>query len=262
MLCALAVIATYLLAARTGFGRSLDASAGRRRVGEHLPYVEATWVFSKVYVKTVVLAALGVVAFALVRRRPLLAVLAGGLIAGAPAAGVVLKHALRMVEPERGFVTGYPSGHAAATLAVGLAAIIVAAPRWRPWVAIVIGFGSTVMGVSAVVIHAHRVSDVAGAYFLTTAIAAAEVAAVGAAHGSASGDTRSPASPTMRAARLAAAVVGMSLVTVVAAVGLDGYARLETRLVGLTSGLGALAALVVLSFLWTMDDRAVTTVLG
>jgi membrane-associated phospholipid phosphatase len=75
----------------------------------------------------------------------------------------------------------FPSGHATASMALALAAILVAAPRWRPLVAIGGALFSLAVSESIMLLAWHFPSDVAGGFLVATSFALATVAGLRAA---------------------------------------------------------------------------------
>ena len=96
------------------------------------------------------LAAGGVVVFANLSTQLMKAVLAHPRLQGALGASYPIE-------------VGYPSGHATAAFAAGLALWLVAPPRWRGWAAVAgLAYGCLV-GIGVVVAGWHFISDVVGA---------------------------------------------------------------------------------------------------
>lgn len=75
----------------------------------------------------------------------------------------------------------FPSGHATASMALALAAILVAAPRWRPLVAIGGALFALAVSESIMLLAWHFPSDVAGGFLVATSFALATVAGLRAA---------------------------------------------------------------------------------
>ena len=115
-----------------------------------------------------VLTCLGLAATALVRGRPRLAALALIVPAGAALCTGVLKHTLAQsrvcmcLADDRVGSGAWPSGHATMATALVLAAVIVAAPRWRSRVALVGGGALAAFYGALLVMGWHYPSDVLG----------------------------------------------------------------------------------------------------
>lgn len=138
-------------------------------------------VLGTVSVASLAVAGLLIAGIALLRRRPWLAVAVLVAIVGANVTTQVLK---RLVLPRPalsvdlgvGTLNSFPSGHVTVAAVLGLALLIVVAPRWRPIVAIAAGVVLVLIGTSVLVAGWHRAEDVAGG----AAVALAWVAGAGA----------------------------------------------------------------------------------
>ena len=124
---------------------------------------------------------------ALARRRPRHAlaviVLLGGANLLTQALKVVLEH-----PRHHGFLHGehigpnaFPSGHATASMALALAAILVASQTWRPLVAVLGGLFALGVSESLMLLAWHYPSDVAGGFLVATSSALVTLAALRAA---------------------------------------------------------------------------------
>jgi membrane-associated phospholipid phosphatase len=129
--------------------------------------------------------AVAIVAIALRRRRPALAVTAGVALVGANITTQLLKLSLaapRPVEPPRGghvALQSWPSGHATASMTVALCLVMVAPERLRP-LAAVIGAAATLGVVSSVLLLGwHLPSDVLGGFCVAAAWTLTGLAIVG-----------------------------------------------------------------------------------
>lgn len=109
-----------------------------------------------------------VVGIGLARRRPRRAAAALVVIAGANLSTVALKAALAQprFQPLLGWYqigeTSFPSGHATAVAAITYGFALVLPPRWRAPALVVGAVATAVVGSSALVLHWHYASDVAG----------------------------------------------------------------------------------------------------
>jgi membrane-associated phospholipid phosphatase len=127
-----------------------------------------------------------IVGVALVRHRPLLGLGAAVAMLGANATSQVLKPAL--AHPRFTGALGldqissasWPSGHATASMSLALAAVLVAAPAWRPALAAAGAAFATAVGCSIVVLTWHYPSDVLGGWLVAAAWALAAAAVVSA----------------------------------------------------------------------------------
>jgi membrane-associated phospholipid phosphatase len=175
--CAAGLVFVYLAGAHTHLGRVADRRAVPRPSEAFDPWTTALRIFEAMDASVAVLATLALVAIALLRRRPCVAALTAALVLGSAGAAYVLKRTLRHVERigdhDLGFIPSYPSAHATTTLALGLGLVLVAGPALRPLVASAATAVAATMGVSAIIIHAHRPSDIIGAYLLATGAGAA-----------------------------------------------------------------------------------------
>lgn len=63
----------------------------------------------------------------------------------------------------------FPSGHATIATALGMGLILVASPRWRPWVAAAVFVFTSLMACSTVIAGWHRPSDAIGGMAFATA---------------------------------------------------------------------------------------------
>lgn len=124
-------------------------------------------VLGTVSIASLAVAGLLIAGIGLLRRRPWLASAVLVAIVGANATTQVLK---RLVLPRPalspdlgvGTVNSFPSGHVTVAAVLGLALLVVVAPRWRPIVAIGAGVFLVLIGTSVLVAGWHRAEDVAG----------------------------------------------------------------------------------------------------
>jgi membrane-associated phospholipid phosphatase len=122
------------------------------------------------------------VAVAIARGRPRVALAVVALITLAPFTAETLKPLLATPHDQVGGVgigpASWPSGHSTAALALVLAAIIVAPARMRPLVAAVGGAFALAVGFALLMLAWHMPSDVLGGYLVATFWAALAVAAL------------------------------------------------------------------------------------
>lgn len=175
--CLAGVAATYALLVRTYHGQRLDQGAfDGRALATPGAHDAAQHLLTTISVGTLALATAVLMAQALVRRRADLALVAGTVIGGAVLSTELLKRVLSrpdLVTDGLLWSNSFPSGHATVAMAVGMAATLVAPPRARRAVAVVAGAYASAIGIAAVAAGWHRPSDVAGAYFVVCAWAAA-----------------------------------------------------------------------------------------
>lgn len=145
-----------------------------------------------------VLWGVALLALALARERPRVAVAILAVMALAPLSAELLKP---LVAHPHARVNGavvlgaasWPSGHSTAALALVLCAVLASPPRWRPLVAGVGGAYVLAVAVSLLILAWHMPSDVVGGYLLATAWMALAVAVLRAA------ERRWPTAPEDRA---------------------------------------------------------------
>lgn len=195
---------------------------------------------------TVLLAAL-----ALHRRRPRHALAVIVLMGGANLLTQGLKVLLAHPRP-RPFLQGahigadaFPSGHATASMALALAAILVASQAWRPLVAVLGGLFALGVSESLMVLAWHYPSDVVGGFLVATSSALVVLAALRAAEQRWPERTgRETAKRFIRRAdlrRAAVAVAGFALVACAALAIAAGDRTLEFASRHTTAAIAALA---------------------
>lgn len=177
VVAAAAVALLYLLSVRTTWGqRAEDRLTGGLHGSPGSDLSAAGWysdrVLGTIGVGSLALASACLVAVALWRRRPHLAVAAGALILGANLTTQFLKANLGRPELTQAWWDdpgSFPSGHATVAMSLTLAAILVAPVAMRPAVALGGGVYSLVVGVALVGLDWHRPADVLGAYAVALA---------------------------------------------------------------------------------------------
>jgi membrane-associated phospholipid phosphatase len=167
--------AIYLLSVATTFGLSLDAAVARRAAG--VGWQPTAQLLSALLNDiTTVLAVVGLGTLAVIRGRwrEALGLLVIVGAAGATASG--FKSLLSTADPLRGEMARslgagfYPSGHAAAAMALVLGALLVA-PTWRRQLILLGGAWCSIHGFVIVVNRQHHFSDVLGGFLLAAAVA-------------------------------------------------------------------------------------------
>jgi membrane-associated phospholipid phosphatase len=130
---------------------------------------------------------LGLVAVALVRRRPRVALAVALVLPAAPLTAETLKPLLAHAHGPVGWQplgpASWPSGHATAAMTLVLCALLVAPGRLRPTVAALGSVFAVAVGFSLLILAWHMPSDVLGGYLLATLFVSLAVAALRAAEG-------------------------------------------------------------------------------
>jgi membrane-associated phospholipid phosphatase len=175
---ALGVALTYVFFVGTSAGRNADRfffEHGYVGEWEHA----ANELVGALNVVTVPLAAVVIAVVALRVRGPAAALGTLMLIVGASLTAEALKALLGTLDPLEGEsrrVLGrhfYPSGHAALTMSLCLAAILAAPSRRRLQVTLVVAGAPMVMGGAILVTGSHHLSDVLGGFLVAAGWAAA-----------------------------------------------------------------------------------------
>lgn len=123
-----------------------------------------------------IVAGLAICTIALARQRPLRALAAVAVVAGAGAATLLFKAALAhpRYHPVLGLhqlsPTAFPSGHATAAMSLALAAVLVSSRRWRAAVATGAGIYALGVSVSLIILRWHFPSDVLGGLLVATGV--------------------------------------------------------------------------------------------
>ncbi|ADB52222.1 phosphatase PAP2 family protein [Conexibacter woesei] len=127
--------------------------------------------------------AAALVAIALLRRRPRTAVAVFVVLLGANVTTQLLKPALAtprysslLEEIGQIAAVSWPSGHATASMAIALCAILVAPAAWRPWVGALGAIFAVAVTFSFLTLEWHYPSDVLGGFLVSTAWTLAAVA--------------------------------------------------------------------------------------
>ncbi len=226
--CALATLVTFLVAIRTVDGQRLDDAARGllNPFDEPGAYSATESLLETISVSSLALFGLGIMAIAIIRGRPRLALGAGAVVLGANLTTQFLKHWLERpdlvndLRPESG---AFPSGHVtvAMSLAMGLALVVPPAVRW---LAAVAGCAyASLVGVAVLALDWHRPSEAVGGYLVSVGWAAAVAAVIVAAWGTRELGADGPSVAT-RVGAVAAVVVGAVFVLVV---GITAVRRLD-----------------------------------
>lgn len=245
--CAVATAVTFLIAIRTAEGQRLDDAARGRLSPFESPgaYSATERLLDTISVSSLALFGLGIMAVAIVRGRPRLAVGAGAVVLGANLTTQFLKHWLDRPDlvndfsPETG---AFPSGHVTVAMSLAMALALVAPPAVR-WLAAVAGCAyASLVGVAVLALDWHRPSEAVSGYLVSVGWAAAVAAVIVAAWGTDELGAGGP-SPARRAGAVAAVVVGAVFVLVV---GITAVRRLDVfEFVGDSPAFAAAAAAVV-----------------
>ncbi len=212
----LGVALLYVLAVRTAGGRRLDdLTWGSFAPGSRA--VEGTKdLLNTISVSSLALLGLAIMAVALLRARPRVALGAGVLVLGANLTTQWLKATLG--RPGIDEVGTYPSGHVTVAMSLAMALVLVAPPWARPVAALLGTAYASAIGVGVIAASWHRPSDVVGAYLVVVGWTAAVTAVLAGPAGA--GELRRGAPTARRTAGLgaaAAALLGAAFLAVVAA---------------------------------------------
>jgi membrane-associated phospholipid phosphatase len=174
---ALLLLLVWAVALHTGFGQHADQSIFTGFAGLQRPRVNglASTIAKLCDPKPFVVFAVAIVAVALVRRRPRIALAAAGILLGANATTELLKPLLatprvHSLLPAASFVNpnSWPSGHATAAMSLALSAVLVSPARARPWVASLGAVFAVAVSYSFLTLGWHFPSDVAGGFLVAT----------------------------------------------------------------------------------------------
>ena len=224
----LGVALLYVLAVRTGGGRRLDdLTWGSFAPGSRA--VEGTKdLLNTISVSSLALLGLAIMAVALLRARPRVALGAGVLVLGANLTTHWLKATLG--RPGIDEAGTYPSGHVTVAMSLAMALVLVAPPWARPVAALLGTAYASAIGVGVIAASWHRPSDVVGAYLVVVGWTAAVTAVLAGPAGA--GELRRGAPTARRTAGLgaaAAALLGAAFLAVVAVGGLARRPRAPRR---------------------------------
>jgi membrane-associated phospholipid phosphatase len=181
-LCLLALAAVWMVAQLVPAAHLRDAVALRDFTLLSHPRVDslANFLVHLLEPALFILWAVAIVAVALARERPRLAVAVGTVMALAPLTAETLKPLLAHPHATVGGVyiapASWPSGHATAAMTLVLCAALVTPRRLRPLVSTLGGVYALAAGCSLLILAWHMPSDVLGGYLVATLWAALAVA--------------------------------------------------------------------------------------
>jgi membrane-associated phospholipid phosphatase len=160
-----ALVFGYLVAVQTEFGQRIDTASLNGRTLDPAVLDAVDNALDTVSVTSIAIATGALMAVALLRRRPRLAVGIAVLVVGANVTTQVLKEVLERPQLLGGApsLTSFPSGHATVAMSLALALVLVAPARLRLPVAIVGLVYSIAVGGATLTSAWHRASDVLGA---------------------------------------------------------------------------------------------------
>jgi membrane-associated phospholipid phosphatase len=207
-------------------------------LGDPLPYV---------------LLGAALVALALARGRPRIALAVPVVLAGSAVTTQLLKPLLadarvcHCVADARVATASWPSGHATAAMALALCAVLVAPPRWRPTLAVVGAGIAVAVSYALLTLGWHYPSDVLGGYLVAAVWMSGALAALWAA-----GERWPARSGREAAVRWGAALAPAGATAFVAALGVAAvalarpegavrYAAAHTTFVVVAAGIAAAA---------------------
>jgi len=175
-LCAVAFAIMLALAYGSTEARWLDASAFQGFMGLQRPKVTdlTSWLGKIGNPGQVIVISAGLMAVAVARGRPRMAVLVALLVGLTSVSSQLLKALLayprsdELIEGSRVSAEAFPSGHATAAMSLAIALVLVVSPRLRPLAALV--GAALALGVSFSVVSMgwHFPSDVIGGFLLAT----------------------------------------------------------------------------------------------
>ena len=189
--CVAGVAVVFWARGHTSIGHRIDTSAiihGLTASTAPRLHHATSDVLRTIDVTSLALMGGGLVALALVRRRPGVAVGVVVVLAGANLTTQLLKRTLEQSResgpaPTYAGPPSFPSGHATVAMSLALAAVLASPAGLRLVTALAGALYSTAVGVALVALGWHFPSDVAGGYLVSgawTAVVAAALAAFGA----------------------------------------------------------------------------------
>jgi membrane-associated phospholipid phosphatase len=228
--CALAVVVLQVLAVRTAEGQRLDdAARGNLSPGSPTAVINATsGLLDTISASSLLLLGAAIMATALLRGRPLLAVGAGVVVLGANISTQALKRELGRPDLLPGSLPTpgtFPSGHVTVAMSLAMALVLVAPPALR-WLAAAVGAAYAIgVGVAVILLDWHRPSDVLGAYLVTVAWTALVAAGLMTAHDAGGLSARRRQHPA--GARIAMALTGGLAAVFALIVGVQAARRID-----------------------------------
>jgi PAP2 superfamily len=177
LLSATLLIVGYLVFVSTPWGHQLDDDAyfGRTALSRKVVVLDSK-LLDHVSKAVLLLAEVGLLVIAAVRRCTFVGIIAAVGFGGAVIGAEVLKHSLpwRALVPDDHLLRNYlrfetyPSGHATIGTSLALALLLVAPSRWRPWLAVAAGSLSATFATAVLFAGWHRPSDALGALAWST----------------------------------------------------------------------------------------------
>jgi membrane-associated phospholipid phosphatase len=222
---ALGALLLYLAAVRTGEGRRLD-DAAKGDLGEgSRAFDETSDLLDTISTSSLALLGAAIMAIALIRGRPRLALGAGAIVLGANLTTQYLKASLDRPGPAGPEAGSYPSGHVTVAMSLAMALVLVAPPALRVAATALGGAYAIGVGVAVIALNWHRPSDVVGAYLVVVAWTALVAAVLAGPAGG--GELRRRGRAPSRAARIAAAAAIAAGAVVAAVVAGSGVSRVD-----------------------------------
>lgn len=215
----------YLVAVRTAEGRRLDDAAEGNLSEGSRAFEETSDLLDTISLSSLALLGGAIMAIALLRRRPRLALGAGVVVLGANVTTQFLKAALDRPGPFGTEAGSFPSGHVTVAMSLAMALVLVAPPALRVAATLLGGAYAIGVGVAVIALDWHRPSDVVGAYLVTVAWTALVAAALAAAPGA--GELRLRARRPRGVARVGGAAAAALALVFLAVVGAAAASRLD-----------------------------------
>jgi membrane-associated phospholipid phosphatase len=259
--CVLLFVGLYVVAVRTEVGQRIDEAAIEGRTRDSVVQHAVFRTLDTVSVTSIFLATVALIAIALLRRRPLLAVGIGVLVLGANVTTQLLKDWLTrpdlLTPPSlQNSLAAFPSGHSTVAMSLALALVLAVPARLRVPVGVVGITYAVLVGAATLTGAWHRPSDVLGAYLVTLGWAAAVCAWLVPRRGS------PPREPEGSAVVLDGIVIALTLLVITAAVVMGVDVARDSNLDQLEVGrayvvsvfaIGAAAVLVLSALVITLD---------
>jgi membrane-associated phospholipid phosphatase len=182
--CVLAGALTWLVAELVPAAHMRDALLLQEMTRLDKPRVDrvGSWLVHLLNPDLFILWGIALVAFAISRERPRVALAVVAILALAPFTAETLKPLLAHPHAAAGDVqigaASWPSGHSTAAMALVLSAVLVAPARLRPAVAVLGGGFVVAIGFFLLVLAWHMPSDVLGGWLVATLWTALAVAAL------------------------------------------------------------------------------------
>jgi acid phosphatase family membrane protein YuiD len=168
-------VLTYVLAALTPWGRTLDSLSAHGRTGTGWSVFSADLILLEtISTGTILLAVIALVVVGGVRGRWRLGLRSTVAVLGAIACAELLKYLLPAMDRWHGtwdwpHAGSFPSGHAVVVTSISLAVLSVSSARWRRLLVGPLVAATAIATTATVTVGWHRPSDVLGSFFLATA---------------------------------------------------------------------------------------------